>query len=118
MLYYSIPVLYGLLPLGNIYFHHYAIFVHAIYICLKDAISMEEVKKAESMLFSFCKNFSALYKERFLTLNVHQLLHLADDIRELGPLHTQSCFSFEDKNGFILELIHGTRLIESQILPL
>ena len=114
LLYYGIPVLYGLLP--DNYFHHYAIFVHAVYICLKDSISLEELKKAESMLFSFCKDFSALYEERFQTLNVHQLLHLADDVRELGPLYTHSCFSFEDKNGFILKLIHGTQFIESQIL--
>ena len=114
LLYYGIPVLYGILP--DNYFHHYAIFVHAIYICLKDSISAEDLKKAELMLFSFCKDFSSLYEERFLTLNVHQLLHLPDGVRDLGPMYTNSCFSFEDKNGFILKLIHGTQFIDSQIL--
>ena len=114
LLYYGIPVLYGILP--DNYFHHYAIFVNAIYICLKDSISMEDLKKAESMLFSFCQDFSSLYEERFQTLNVHQLLHLPDDVKDLGPVYTHSCFSFEDKNGFIFKLIHGTQFIESQIL--
>lgn len=114
MLYYGIPVLYGILP--DNYFHHYAIFVHAIYICLKESISSEDLKKAELMLFSFCEDFSSLYDERFITLNVHQLLHLTDDVRDLGPMYTHSCFSFEDKNGFILKLIHGTQFIDSQIL--
>jgi len=100
LLYYGIPVLYGILP--DNYFHHYAIFVHAIYICLKESISSEDLKKAELMLCSFCEDFSSLYDERFITLNVHQLLHLTDDVRDLGPMYTHSCFSFEDKNGFIL----------------
>ena len=114
LLFYGIPVLYGILP--DSYFHRYAIFVHAIYICLKDSISSEDLKKAELMLFSFCKDFSSLYEERFNTLTVHQLLHLTDDVRDLGPVYTHSCFSFEDRNGFILKLIHGTQFIDSQIL--
>ena len=39
-----------------------------------------------------------------------------DDVRDLGPLYTHSYFSFEDKNGFILRLIHGTQFIDNQIL--
>ena len=112
LLYYGVPVLYGILP--DNYFHHYAIFVPAIYICLKESISSEDLKKAELMLFSFREDFSSLYDERFITLNVHQLLHLTDDVRDLGPIYTHSgCFSFEDKNGFILKLIYGTQFIDS-----
>ena len=37
-----------------------------------------------------------------MTLNVHQLVHLADSVRYLGPLYTHSCFPYEDKNGFAL----------------
>ena len=84
LLYYGIPVPYGILP--DNYFHHYAIFVHAIYICLKESISSEDFKKAELMIFSFCEDFSSLYGKRFITLNVHQLLHLTDDVRDLGPI--------------------------------
>ena len=111
LLYYGVPVLYGILP--DNYFHHYAIFVHPIYMCLKESISSEDLKKAELMLFGFCEDFSLLYDERFITLNVHQLLHLTDDVRDLGPMYTHSCFSFEDQNSFILKLIHGTKFIDS-----
>ena len=38
-----------------------------------------------------------------------------DNVRDLGPLYTHTCFSFEDKNGFILKLIHGTQFIDNQI---
>ena len=39
-----------------------------------------------------------------------------DDVRDQGPLYTHSCFSIEEKNGFILKLIHGTQFIDNQIL--
>ncbi|XP_028408833.1 uncharacterized protein LOC114531425 [Dendronephthya gigantea] len=113
LLYYGLPVLYGILP--DNYFNHYALFVQALYILLKDSISDAELNEAERLIYNFCKSFSLLYAERFYTLNVHQLLHLADDVKELGPLYTHSCFTFEDKNGFILKLIHGTQCIDKQI---
>ena len=40
-------------------------------------------------------------------MNVHSLLHLADTVEELGPLYVYSLFHFEDKNGYILKLIHN-----------
>ena len=47
--------------------------------------------------------------------NVHQLLYLCIDVRNLGPLWTHSCSPFEDKNRFILQLIHGSQKIEFQL---
>lgn len=51
-----------------------------------------------------------------MRLNVHQLLHLPDSVRTLGPLYTHSCFSFEDKNGVLLKMIRGTQNIDNQIV--
>ena len=114
LLYYGLPVLYGLLP--DEYFEHYFYFVRAIYLLLLESISEEQLKVAEQLLQQFCFKFSQLYELRYQTLNIHQLLHLVDNVRDLGPLYTHSCFSFEDKNGFVLKLIHGTQFIDSQII--
>ena len=84
---------------------------------LKDSISESDLCEAENLLFSFCSSFPAIYAARFTTMNIHQLLHLVDDVRDLGPLFTHSCFHFEDKNGFILKCIYnGTQSIDRQIL--
>ena len=98
------------------YFNHYVLFVHAIYLLLKDEIKHSDLCEAEHLLNQFCALFHSLYEERFITMNIHQLLHLPDNVRELGPLYTHSCFPFEDKNGFILKQIHGTQFIDSQII--
>jgi len=114
LLYFGIPVLYGILP--DKHFQHYFLLVQAIYFLLKDSVSSLDLSDAEKLLFMFCEKFPSLYGAEFVTLNFHQLVHLVDDVRHLGPLYTHSCFAFEDKNGFILKLIHGTQFIESQIL--
>ena len=60
--------------------------------------------------------FSALYSAGKETIKIHSLLHLADDVRNLGPLWTHSCFPFESYNGNLLKLFHGTQNVELQIV--
>ena len=50
-----------------------------------------------------------------MTINIHSLLHLPETVKELGPLYVYSLFHFEDKNGYILKLIHGTQNIPFQL---
>ena len=56
--------------------------------------------------------------ERFQTYNCHSLLHLADDVKQRGPLWTHSCFPFEDCNGDLKDLFHGTQNIPGQVILL
>ena len=68
------------------------------------------------MLKKFCSQFETLYGRRYMTANVHNLLHLADCIRELGPLWAYSCFHFESQNGALKSLVHGTQQVAKQIM--
>ena len=47
-------------------------------------------------------------EKRYMTIKVHQLLHLVDSVRCLGPLWAHSCFPFESLNGRIKRMFHGT----------
>ena len=38
---------------------------------------------------------------------VHELLHLVDDIKNIGPLNQYNCFPFENLNRIILSMVHG-----------
>ena len=114
LLFCGLPVLYGILP--DDYFQHFALLSESIFILLLDSISEEQLLHAEKMLFHFCFMMAPLYGERYETANVHYLVHLVDNVRALGPLWTHSCFHFEDKNGFLLKLLHGTQNVQFQLV--
>ena len=114
LLFYGAPILHGILDKGR--WSHYLLLVNAMHILLGSGSTDQDVDIAEIYLLEFCKNFSQFYDTRFMRLNVHQLLHLPDSVRNLGPLYTHSCFSFEDKNGALTRMIKGTQNIDSQIL--
>ena len=97
-------------------FQHFAILSQASFILLQDSISEHELQQCERLLEYFCLMFPYLYELRYQTINIHNLLHLPQSVRELGPLWTHSCFHFEDKNGYILKMIYGTQNVSSQIV--
>ena len=114
LLYFGGPVLYGILDWEQ--FTHFLLLVDSMHILLKTGSSEKDLDRAESLLFQYCKCFENLYEKCVLRLNVHQLLHLPDCVRNLGPLYTHSCFSFESKNGLVLKMIRGSQNIDTQII--
>lgn len=114
LLFYAPVVLIGIL--NKEYYEHFLLFSNAVFLMLQDSISETEVSIAENFLEHFVSRFPELYQERYTTLNMHLLLHIPDNVRNLGPLWAFSCFPFEDANGYLLKLVKGTQSVESQIL--
>lgn len=110
----------GKYSLNNIqkplYLEHFMLFCDAVHLLSSDTITEQGIKNADKMLAQFCATFPALYSRRYCSSNLHSLLHLASKVRLLGPLCVQSCFFFEDLNGDLRALFHGTRNIPEQIL--
>lgn len=71
---------------------------------------------SESLLEKFVEQASSLYGVRMMTYNVHQMLHLADSVRQLGPLWAHSAFVFESGNGRMVSSIHAANGAPLQIL--
>ncbi|KAK3920363.1 Halomucin [Frankliniella fusca] len=113
MFHYSLPVLLGILPVN--YWVHHSKFVAAISMLCQESISPDQLNDAEELLHSFVSDFQELYGLRYLGLNVHQLLHLVDCVRSLGPAFVYSCFFYESVNGQLARLVHGTRHSALQI---
>lgn len=113
LFYYSLPVLSGLLL--DMYFQHYLLLVEAVYLLNVDSISHETIDHCEQVLQHFCMMHETLYSKSEMTSNIHQLLHLCDVVRNLGPLWVYSCFTFESINGELLSLFHGTQNVDMQI---
>ncbi|CAG9812980.1 unnamed protein product [Phaedon cochleariae] len=71
---------------------------------------------ATSLLEYFVKSFEKLYGREFLSRNVHNLLHVSDDIKTFGPLHCYSAFPFENMLGSLKKLLRKHEKPISQIL--
>ncbi|XP_070522164.1 uncharacterized protein [Cardiocondyla obscurior] len=111
--YYSVPILEKIM--NPIYFRHYLLLVNGISLLNSSCITVKNIEDAERLLHEFVRECPTLYGIQFCSINVHQILHLPDCVKRLGPLWIYSCFPYEDINGKILKLVHGTTHIESQI---
>ncbi|CAH1263932.1 Hypp2800 [Branchiostoma lanceolatum] len=113
LLHFSLVVLRGELNLEH--YAHYTLLVEALSTLVSEAITDEQLHKAEIKLDVFCRTFEDLYGESAQTMNVHLLRHLPHFVRLYGPLFAYSCFGFETFNGHIKRMVHGTTLIVNQI---
>lgn len=59
VLYFSLPVLNGLLP--EPYYTHYTLLVAAVHTLLSSSITQSALRRAEVCLEKFCEKFAALY---------------------------------------------------------
>ena len=113
LLHYGLVCVKGLLP--DRYYDHFLLLVCGVYNLVRDSISGSALKESVRCLKHFCLMIDSLYGARYLTINSHLLLHAAESVRQLGPLWSSSCFSFEDYNGELTRLFHGTQHVATQI---
>lgn len=97
------------------YFENLADLVNGTSLLNSDSVSNDDIDVADKLLKRFSCNFQNLYGARHMSSNVHLLRHLAANVRALGPLWVTSCFPFEDLNGKLVNLAHGTRHAGLQI---
>ena len=76
---------------------------------LQDEISEEDLETADAMLRIFLRGVGPLYGDEQYTYNVHQLTHLVLYVRRWGPLWATSTFAFENFNGMLGNMIHGSK---------
>ena len=114
LLFYSVPVLWRTLP--DEYFQHYLLLVHAIYLLLQESISPSDILTATKLLKQFYLQIRSLYGARYQTFNVHNVIHIVQCVVDLGNLWANCCFFYEDYNGDLRNLFHGTQHIDIQIV--
>jgi len=111
--YYSIPVFENIMRAD--YFEHYLRLVVAIKLLSSDVITDFMIQVAQDLLRRFVREFQDMYGIQFCSINIHVLLHLGNCVKKLGPLWAYTCYEYEDLNGQLLKLIHGTRHIDTQL---
>ncbi|KAG0435722.1 hypothetical protein HPB47_018347, partial [Ixodes persulcatus] len=114
LLYYCLPCTQGILPLR--YWSHLAKLVEGIHLLLREELTPSSIDQAETLLLAFVASTRILYKDLVMTFNVHQLLHLAEAERQMGPLWGHSAFVFVSGNGHLVKLVTGENAVPSQIV--
>lgn len=51
---------------------------------------------SRNLLKYFVEKYGEIYGKKFLSYNIHNLIHVCNDVKLLGPLDTFSAFKFEN----------------------
>lgn len=98
----------------NLYQHflmfHVAIFVRP------DLCKTEFIDYAEALLKHFVLLFEILYGKKFVSHNVHNLLHLCSDVKIFGSLDKFSAFRFENYMMSIKRLLRKNEKSLQQLI--
>ena len=97
-------------------YHHFMLLSVAVRIlaCPKFALSFCDY--AHELLVLFVNEAEQLYGNEIYVYNVHCLIHLANDVRNLGALDEFSAFTFENKLGQLKKMIRKPQYPIQQIV--
>ena len=96
---YSLYVLHGVLPREHL--DCWWLFVQACILICQPLLTHAIIDKADEFLMEFCRTVEKLYGSQACTINLHLHGHLAECLRDYGPVHSTWCFSFERYNGIL-----------------
>jgi len=106
LLYLGPVVLRGILP-HNLY-DHFLVLHSAIYILASDLQrNTDWVQYADKLMHNFVEHIQVLYSKECLVYNIHNLLHLSNDVRNFGELDHFSSFPFENYMNQIKRLVRA-----------
>jgi len=89
----SVPIFMYILP--SWYLYRYIAYVIAIRILYEPIHDKKKIDIAEKILIEYIKDLEDTFFYSAYTYTIHAHLHLADQVRSHGPLHTNSAFCFE-----------------------
>lgn len=87
----------------------------AIVICSKRDQSTHNYEIAQCMIHDFLEGIKILYGRSLFTSNIHNLCHLIDHVKRLGPLDTFTAYTAESKLFQIKRLVRTGNLPLSQV---
>lgn len=106
LLYVGPVCLISILP-KRLYDHFLMFHVGITILSNNDHIS-KYIDFAEEVINNFVKYIKDSYGKEVMTYNVHSLIHLVTDVRNLGNLNTINCFPFENYLGKLKTLVRSS----------
>lgn len=114
LLYVSVIVVNNFFSSKDIY-EHFLHFFCAIQICSRQKQSTHNYQIAKSLLSDFLNGVKIMYGEHMFCSNMHNLIHLVDDVERFGPLGSFDAYPFESKLYCIKNMLRSGHLPLSQV---
>jgi hypothetical protein len=96
-------------------FKCFLLFHAAIFILSSEKLMSTFLDDADQFLKIFVSYSAQIFGEKFLSYNVHSLMHLVSDVSRHGPLQIFSAYPFESELGWIKSLVKSSNLPLQQI---
>lgn len=87
-------------------YEHFLLLVCSVTICSSKRF-IEQLPVARSMINLFIDIYFEFYGQPYVTSNVHNLLHLVDEVEQYGELETFSSYPFENLLGMMKRMIRS-----------
>lgn len=78
------------------FYKHFLLLSMGIRILCDPTLCIELNDYANTLLISFVEQYKILYGLQGLTYNIHNLIHLCNEVKTMGSLDSFSCFPFEN----------------------
>lgn len=92
-------------------YNHFMHLYCAITICSNERY-FPLLRVAEEMLTHFVEQFKTIYGKDYITSNIHNLLHLVEEVRKFGILQSFNAYCFENKLYSIKKMVRqGNRAL-------
>lgn len=110
----SLPIL-KTIPNLKKYLEHWELFVEATHIMKSKVITLNDLDKLNDLNNNFVSLVEKYYSAKAMTYNVHQISHMADSVKNWGPIFVHDGYPFESGNGKIVRTVKGAKGVIHQI---
>ncbi|EFN77288.1 hypothetical protein EAI_00144, partial [Harpegnathos saltator] len=93
--------------LSPLWYNHFLSLSIAIRIMANPQLCTKYLAYAYSLLLWFVSNYGVIYGEEYISHNVHNLIHIANDVKIFGCLDNFSCFKFENHMQKLKRKLHN-----------
>ena len=101
---------------SNKVYKNFLLFHSAIHILSNEKFSKTDAEYANSLLTQFVAGCAKLYGSRFISYNVHTVMHLPHFVKKFGTIDKFSCFPFENNLGQLKPLLRTRYRPHQQVI--
>ena len=113
MLFYGLIVLKAFL--GPDQYENLLLLSQICFLVSLNFLSEITIASLEIKIKAFLNGFCKVYGKQYQTINLHEMIHIPQNLRHNGSIYHLSCFGFENFNKLLKYTVHGSNRIDLEI---